>query len=54
LSVIGPAPAFLELQSSKYHWIITVKAKHRQPLVAIAANLPSDLWTADLDPVNLL
>ena len=54
LSVIGPAPAFIELQSSKYHWIITVKAKHRQPLVDIAANLPSDLWTADLDPVNLL
>jgi len=54
LSVIGPAPAFIELQSSKYHWIVTVKAKHRRPLVDIAANLPSDLWTADLDPVNLL
>ncbi len=54
LSVIGPAPAFIELQSSKYHWIITVKSKHRQPLVDIAANLPSDLWTADLDPINLL
>jgi len=54
LSVVGPAPAFLELQAGKYHWIITVKAKHRQPLVDIASNLPSDSWTADLDPVNLL
>lgn len=54
LAIIGPAPAFLELGSSKYHWIITCKSKHRQPLVDIAAALPSDSWTADLDPVNLL
>ena len=54
LAVIGPAPAFLELGASKYHWQITVKSKHRPPLVDIAASLPSDAWTADLDPVNLL
>jgi primosomal protein N' (replication factor Y) len=54
LSVIGPAPAFQELGAGKYHWLITVKAKSRKPLVDIAASLPSDHWTADLDPANLL
>jgi primosomal protein N' (replication factor Y) len=54
LAVIGPAPAFIETVGGKYHWIITVKAKHRPPLVAIADQLPSPHWTADLDPINLL
>ena len=54
IAVIGPAPAFLELGASKYHWIITCKSKTRKTLVDIAASMPSDDWTADLDPVNLL
>ncbi|HVQ43463.1 MAG TPA: primosomal protein N' [Candidatus Saccharimonadia bacterium] len=54
LTVIGPAPAFIETQAGKYHWMLIVKAKSRPPLIAIAAGLPSDHWTADLDPVNLL
>jgi primosomal protein N' (replication factor Y) (superfamily II helicase) len=54
LIVIGPAPAFIEVQSQKHHWIITVKSKRRAPLVSIAENLPGPSWTADLDPVNLL
>jgi primosomal protein N' (replication factor Y) len=54
IAVIGPAPAFIESVSGKYHWILTVKCKHRAPLVRIAAALPSSLWTADLDPTNLL
>jgi primosomal protein N' (replication factor Y) len=54
LAVIGPAPAFIESAGNKYHWIITIKSKHRHPLVAIAGNLPGLQWTADLDPINLL
>jgi primosomal protein N' (replication factor Y) len=54
LAVIGPAPAFIESVSGKYHWILTVKCKNRAPLVRIAAVLPSPQWTADLDPINLL
>jgi primosomal protein N' (replication factor Y) len=54
LAVIGPAPAFIEVQTRKYHWIITVKSKHRTPLVHIASHLPGPHWTADLDPINLL
>jgi primosomal protein N' (replication factor Y) len=54
IAVIGPAPAFLELVGGKYHWMITIKSKSRPPLVEIAQNLPSDKWTADLDPANLL
>ncbi|MDB5178073.1 MAG: primosomal protein [Patescibacteria group bacterium] len=54
LDVLGPAPAFLENQAQKFHWIITVKAPRRAPLVSIANQLPGDHWTADLDPVNLL
>jgi primosomal protein N' (replication factor Y) len=54
IRVVGPAPAFLELGSGKYHWIITVKSKSRPPLVSIATTLPNASWTADLDPANLL
>ncbi|HEY2003951.1 MAG TPA: primosomal protein N' [Candidatus Saccharimonadia bacterium] len=54
LAVIGPAPAFIELQSGKFHWTITIKSKQRSPLVDIAAHLPSSDWSADLDPANLL
>lgn len=54
VAVIGPAPAFLELGAGKYHWIITVKSKSRGRLTNIAENLPSDQWSADLDPSNLL
>lgn len=54
IQVVGPAPAFLETIAGKHHWIITVKAKSRPPLVHIAQNLPAEHWTADLDPANLL
>ena len=54
LVVTGPAPAFIETQGGKYHWITTVKAARRTALVQITAQLPGDHWTADLDPINLL
>ncbi|GAC1602802.1 MAG: hypothetical protein NVS3B29_06500 [Candidatus Saccharimonadales bacterium] len=54
IGITGPAPAFQELGAGKYHWIITVKSKSRPPLAAIARDLPSEHWTADLDPANLL
>lgn len=54
LAVVGPAPAFLELQGGTSHWVLTVKSKHRPPLVEIARSLPPARWAADLDPINLL
>ncbi len=54
LAVIGPAPAFIETQSGRYHWMLIIKSKNRPPLVDIATKLPGDHWTADLDPINLL
>jgi len=54
IAVTGPAPAFLEIQGGKFRWVIAVAAKRRAPLVQIATALPSDRWTADLDPINLL
>jgi primosomal protein N' (replication factor Y) (superfamily II helicase) len=54
LAVIGPAPAFIEVQAKKHHWIITVKSKRRPPLADIARHLPGPHFTADLDPINLL
>lgn len=53
LDVSGPAPAFMSYSGGKYHWMVTVKALQRPPLVEIARQLP-DSVTADLDPVNLL
>jgi primosomal protein N' (replication factor Y) len=54
LIVTGPAPAFIETQGERYHWIITVKSARRTALVQITNQLPGDHWTADLDPINLL
>ena len=54
LRVAGPAPSFIEQQAGKYHWLVTVAAKQRGPLINIASQLPSEHWTADLDPINLL
>lgn len=53
LTVSGPAPAFMSFSGGKYHWMLTIKALRRPPLVEIARQLP-DSVTADLDPVNLL
>jgi primosomal protein N' (replication factor Y) len=53
LDVSGPAPAFMAYSGGKYHWMVTIKALQRPPLVEIARQLP-DSVTADLDPVNLL
>lgn len=53
IELLGPAPAFRETHSGKYHWQIIVKAKNRDVLVEIAKNLPAG-WTQDLDPVDLL
>lgn len=54
LKLVGPAPAFLEFQGNKHHWIITVKSSRRPPLVQIANQIDDTAWTADLDPINLL
>ena len=53
LTVVGPAPAFLETLHNKYYWQIAVKSSRRSSLVEVARSIP-DTWTADLDPSNLL
>ena len=53
LTVVGPAPAFLETLHNKYYWQIAVKSSRRSGLVEVARSVP-DSWTADLDPSNLL
>ena len=54
VAVAGPAPAFIEQRSGRFVWIISLKSTERKHLVEVAANLPHDRWTADLDPINLL
>ena len=54
LGVAGPAPAFIETQGGRFHWITSVTAPRRTALVQIAGQLPGEHWTADLDPGNLL
>ncbi len=54
LTVAGPAPAFLEQQTAKFHWVITISAAQRRPLVQIARQVDARHWTADLDPGSLL
>jgi primosomal protein N' (replication factor Y) len=54
LTIIGPAPAFIETRGGLYHWVTTIKSSSRSPLVDVAMNLPGPHWTADLDPINLL
>ncbi len=51
--VEGPSPAFHPRESGKYKWQIIAKASSREPLAAIARDLPSG-WSHDLDPVHLL
>ncbi len=53
VTVVGPAPAFLETLSGKFHWQLAIKSDRRSSLVEIARSVPES-WTADLDPSNLL
>jgi primosomal protein N' (replication factor Y) len=53
VTVVGPAPAFLETLGNKYHWQLAVKSDRRSSLVEIARSVPES-WVADLDPSNLL
>ncbi len=50
----GPAPAFHEKHGTKYEWQLIIKAKNRQHLTQIIADLPDAGTTYDIDPVNLL
>jgi primosomal protein N' (replication factor Y) len=52
--VSGPAPAFIETRGGNFVWLLSLKSSERTNLVSVAAHLPHDHWTADLDPMNLL
>ncbi|HTB49199.1 MAG TPA: primosomal protein N' [Verrucomicrobiae bacterium] len=51
--VEGPAPSFYERFQNKYQWQLIVKAKNRDELLKIIANLPAN-WSYDIDPIDLL
>lgn len=51
--VEGPAPSFYERLQNKYQWQLVVKAKNRDELLKLIANLPAN-WSYDLDPLDLL
>jgi primosomal protein N' (replication factor Y) len=49
----GPAPAFIEVQGAKYHWVMSIASPERRLLQQIAMKY-SGQAIFDLDPVNLL
>ncbi len=53
ISLLGPAPAFIEQQNNIFQWQVIVKSKQRTVLTDIVQTLPAN-WTSDLDPINLL
>ncbi len=53
LRLSGPAPAFIEIQGGRYHWIMSLASPNRKLLQDIAAKY-SESAIFDLDPVNLL
>ncbi|MGH7142295.1 MAG: replication restart helicase PriA [Candidatus Saccharimonadales bacterium] len=54
IQIEGPAPAFHEKVGSKYIWQLIIKAKKRSDLLAVTKLLPTNGWSYDLDPMNLL
>ena len=54
VQIEGPAPAFHEKLGSKYHWQIVVKSSNRSNLIRVIDQIPSNGWSYDLDPVDLL
>lgn len=55
LSVLGPAPAYLEKQGRYYRWLVVVKSRRRALLLEIAQQTRAKRnWQIDLDPTNLL
>lgn len=53
ISIIGPAPAFLERNNDRYYWQIIIAAKRRDILLSLIHDLPAN-WQYDIDPANLL
>jgi primosomal protein N' (replication factor Y) (superfamily II helicase) len=53
VTVLGPAPSFLEQTEKAFHWQLIIKSPVRARLIEIARSAPSG-WTIDLDPGNLL
>lgn len=50
----GPAPAFYEKLGNKFYWQLIVKSQNRADLLTITKLLPTNGWSYDLDPANLL
>ncbi len=53
LSVVGPAPCFVEKRANKLHWQLVIKSKNRSALVTLAKEITGN-YKIDLDPMDLL
>jgi primosomal protein N' (replication factor Y) len=53
INIEGPAPSFHEKVQNKYQWQLIIKARKRNELIKVIAQIPSG-WSYDIDPVNLL
>jgi primosomal protein N' (replication factor Y) (superfamily II helicase) len=54
VDIEGPAPSFHEKVGGKYSQQLVVKSSKRSTLLAIIGLLPSNGWSYDLDPIDLL
>ncbi len=53
ITIIGPAPAFVEKNNDLYRWQLVIKAAKRSDLLRIIPLLPAN-WQYDIDPAHLL
>jgi primosomal protein N' (replication factor Y) len=54
IQVEGPAPAFHEKVNGKYYWQLVIKAKKRSSLLSVVDEIPTNGWSYDIDPIDLL
>ncbi|HSW36883.1 MAG TPA: primosomal protein N' [Candidatus Saccharimonadales bacterium] len=54
VKIEGPAPAFHEKFQAKYQWQLVIKARERSELLKVIQLLPTNTWSYNIDPVDLL
>jgi primosomal protein N' (replication factor Y) len=54
LEIDGPVPTFHEKIQGKYQCQLVIRSQERGKLLKVIELLPSNGWTYDLDPINLL
>lgn len=54
VKIDGPAPSFHEQFQAKFQWQLVVKATKRSDLLSVIKLIPSNGWSYDIDPMDLL